>query len=147
MHNFSNIQEDIRLIASLQRDLNLATVALLLSGQITIIGVFVMPGEFSLSLSGPLFGRARLQGKFGDRLTTALIDVLDVIIAVLLIIDEIRVVSSVVGPSRFSINVSGPIFGAPKHEPTLPVFKRSYHFFKKIVSKHFDIDPIIFRNI
>lgn len=147
MLNNSKIKEDIRVIASLQRDLNLAAAALLLTGQITIVGIFVAPGEFSLSLSGPLFGRARIEGKFGNNLTTTMIDILDVIIALLLIIDEIRVESAVVGPSRFSIIASGPIFGAPVYEPTLPILKRNYKFIKKIVTKHYEIDPIIFRNI
>ncbi|MFP5111528.1 hypothetical protein ACSU64_03960 [Bacillaceae bacterium C204] len=146
MFKSTNVQEDLHVIASLQRDLNLASAALLLTGQITIIGVFVTPGEFSVSLSGPLFGRTRLEGKYGNLFATTMIDIIDVLIAVLLIIDEIRVVSSVVGPSRFSINVSGPIFGAPKYEPTLPVLKKSFHFFRKIVSRHFEVDPIIFRN-
>ncbi|WP_045518185.1 hypothetical protein [Neobacillus niacini] len=146
MPNGTNIQEDLIVIAALQRDLNLATAALLLTGQITIVGIFVTPGEFSLSLSGPLFGRTRTEGKFGNKVTTALIDVLDVIIAVLLIIDEIRLVSVVVGPSRFSIDVSGSIFGAPNYLPTLPFLKKNYHFFRKIVSRHFEMDPSFFRN-
>ncbi|MFD2443915.1 hypothetical protein ACFSO7_07940 [Bacillus sp. CGMCC 1.16607] len=142
----ATIQEEIRVIASLQRDLNLATAVLLLTGQITIIGVFVTPGEFSISLSGPLFGGTRLESKFGDKFTNALIDVIDVIISILLIIDEIRVISTVIGPSRFSVDVSGPIFGAPVYEPTLPILKKNYHFFQKIVSKHFKMDPNFFKN-
>ncbi|SDM71409.1 hypothetical protein [Bacillus sp. OK048] len=142
MEKRAEIQEDLYVIASLQRNLNLATATLLLTGQITIVGVFVTPPEFSISLSGPLFGRARLEGKSGNQFSTALIDVLDVLIAVLLILDEIRLVSCVVGPSRFSIDVSGPIFGSPKYIPTLPTLKKSYHFFQKIVSRHFELDPI-----
>ncbi|MEH7251865.1 hypothetical protein V7111_07040 [Neobacillus niacini] len=145
MEKRAEIQEDLYVIASLQRNLNLATAALLLTGQITIVGVFVTPPEFSLSLSGPLFGRTRLEGKPGNKFATSLIDVLDIIIAVLLILDEIRLVSCVVGPTRFSINVSGPIFGAPKYLPTLPTLKKSYHFFRKIVSKHFELDPVFFK--
>ncbi len=144
MQNDHNIQK--RTIASLQRDLNIATAALLLTGQITIVGVFVTPPEFSLSLSGPLFGRTRLEGKNGNTVATAMVDVIDVIIAILLIIDAIRVVSSVFGPARFSINVSGPIFGSPLYEPTLPNLKENYHFFRKIVSDHFDIDNTFFKN-
>ncbi|MEH7111005.1 hypothetical protein V7124_01365 [Neobacillus niacini] len=146
MQNDCQIQEGLQLIASLQRDLNIVTAALLLTGQITIVGIFVTPPEFSLSLSGPLFGRTRLEGKNGNKIATSLIDVIDVIIAILLIVDAIRVVSSVVGPTRFAINVSGPIFGAPLYEPTLPILKTNYRFIKKIVSKHFNIDPMLFKN-
>lgn len=142
--NDYKIKEDLRIIATLQRDLNVATAALLLTGQITLIGVFVTSGEFSLSLSGPLLGRERIESKYGDQLTNTLIDVIDIIIAILLLIDEVRVVSSVIGPGRFSLNISGPIFGAPVSEPTLPFLKKTYYFCKKIISKHFDIDPRIF---
>lgn len=41
------ITKDIQVIRSIQRDLNIVTVALLLTGQITIIGVFVTPGGFA----------------------------------------------------------------------------------------------------
>lgn len=147
MHFNSDTKKKLDVIAELQRDLNFATAFLLLTGQITIIGVFMTPGEFSLSLSGPLFGRERLQGKFGDLQLTALVDILDIVIAILLIIDAIRVVSAVVGPSRFSINVCGPIFGSPLYQPTIPLLKEQHHFFKKIVSEQFDIDPTLFRNL
>ncbi|PGL69869.1 hypothetical protein [Bacillus sp. AFS055030] len=143
MNNFK-IKDDLRIIATLQRDLNVATAALLLTGQITLIGAFVTSGEFSLSLSGPLLGRERIESKYGDQFTNTLIDVIDIMLAILLIIDEIRVVSSVIGPGRFTLNVSGPIFGAPVSEPTLPFLKKTYYFCKKIISKHFDIDPRIF---
>lgn len=147
MHFYSDTKEKLDVIAALQRDLNIATAFLLLTGQITIIGVFLTPGEFSLSLSGPLFGRTRLQGKFGDYQLTALVDTLDIVIAVLLITDAIRVVSAVVGPGRFSIDVSGPIFGASLYQPTLPLLKEQHQFFKKIVSEQFDIDPRLFKNM
>ncbi|MEH7344942.1 hypothetical protein V7122_13905 [Bacillus sp. JJ1532] len=148
LQNKSKLQKDLQLIASLQRDLNLVTAFLLLTGQITLVGVFVNPGEFSLSLSGPIFGRARLESKFRDEpFVNTIIDVVDVIVAVLLIIDEIRIVGVFIGSSRFSIVVSGPIFGSPKHEPTLPCLKREYKFYKKIVTKYFFVDPTIFRNI
>lgn len=106
----SETDRDLKVIAALQRDLNLVTAFLLLTGQITIVGIFVTPGEFNLSLSGPLLGSARLVNKYKEnKLTNGLIDVIDIIIAILLIMDEIRIISTVIGPSRFSIIVSGPI--------------------------------------
>lgn len=142
----SEQQKELQIIASLQRDLNLATAFLLLTGQITIIGIFVTPGEFNLSLGGPILGRARLESKYKDmKLVNSIIDIIDVIIVVLLIIDEIRITGTVIGPNRFSIIVSGPIFGSPKYEPTLPSLKREYNFYKKVVSKHFHVDPSVFR--
>jgi hypothetical protein len=145
--NNTDIQKDLQVIAFLQRDLNLITAFLLLSGQLTMVGVFVTSGGFSVSLSGPIFGRSRLEGKFGDKETNTFIDLIDVIIAILLIIDEIRIISVVMGPSRFSVNASGPIFGRPLLEPTLPVLRSNYNFFRNIVSEHFNIDRTIFRNV
>ena len=143
----SNIEKDLKVIAALQRDLNLVTAFLLMTGQITIIGIFVTPGEFSLSLSGPILGRARLESKYNDqKLADSLIDVIDILIIILLLIDEIRVSGAVIGPARLSIIVSGPIFGSPKYEPTLPGLKREYNFYKKIVSKYFQVDPELFNN-
>lgn len=148
MQSKEELQSELQFIASLQRDLNLATAFLLLTGQITIVGVFVTPGEISLSLSGPILGRARLESRFkDDTFIDTFIDVIDVIIAVLLIIDEIRIIGTFIGPARFSLVVGGPILGTPKYVPTLPCIKREYNFFKKTVSKYFAVDPSIFRKI
>ena len=103
--------KDTSIIASLQRDLNLATAFLLLTGQITVRGVFVYPGRFSLSLSGPSFGSTRIVGKEPQHITNTVIDIIDVLIAILLIMDQIRIIGVLVGPGRFSLTVTGPIFG------------------------------------
>jgi hypothetical protein len=145
--NDTAIQKEIQVIASLQRDLNLATAVLLLTGQLTIIGVNVAPGGFSVSLSGPIFGRCRLEGKFGERVTNTVIDVIDILITILLIIDKIRIFRTMIGPDGFAVNVSGPIFGYPLSAPKLPILRKNYNFFHNIVSNHFNIDPKIFRNV
>ncbi|KAB2330243.1 hypothetical protein F7731_20605 [Cytobacillus depressus] len=148
MQSKLELQQDLQLIALLQRDLNLVTAFLLLTGQISIVGIFINPGDFNLSLSGPIFGRARLESKFSNEpFINTVIDIIDVIIAVLLIIDEIQVIGAFIGPRRFSIVVSGPIFGSRRHVPTLPCLKREYKFYKKIVTKYFAVDPTVFRNI
>lgn len=141
------IQKDYQVIATLQRDLNLATAFLLLSGQITIVGVFVTAGGFSVSLSGPIFGGNRLEGKSGNKVANTIVDIIDVLIAILLIMDEIRLTGVVVGPGRFSVDVSGPVFGLPINEPSLPSLRQNYNFFHQIVTNHFNIDPTIFRNL
>lgn len=137
-------QKDIQFIATLQRDLNLLAAFLILTGQLTIVGVFVTPGGFSVSFSGPITGGSRLESKFGDQITNVLIDVIDVVIAVLLIIDEIRLVSTVIAQGRFSIDFTGPIFGNPVVEPTIPILQQNYQFIHNYVIENFGINPLLF---
>jgi hypothetical protein len=141
-----HMEKEYHVIASLQRDLNLSIAFLLLSGQITIRGVFVTPGGFTISLSGPIIGGPRTEGRNGNTSINTIIDLIDVIISILLIIDEIRLYGVLVGPGRLSLTVSGPIFGEPLVEPSLPLARESYQFFRKMVSEHFDIDPKVFRH-
>lgn len=128
---------DLTVVHSLQRSLDYTAAILLLTGQITIIGVFVRPNRFSLSTGGPLFGGKRLEGINGSKAVTVFIDILDIIVAVLIIIDEINVTGSFVSSSEFSINVSGPIFGYPKVLPALPI--EEHTFFHTIVNNHFQV--------
>ena len=130
---------DLTIIHSFQRSIEITTAILLLTGQITIIGVFVRPGRFSLSLGGPLFGGHRLEGKNQEEVGSLFIDILDIILAILLINNVIHVTGTFVSSGEFSINVSGPIFGYPEVVPALPF--EDYDFFNKIVSKHYNVPP------
>jgi hypothetical protein len=141
------MEKEYDLIASLQRDLNLSIAFLLLSGQLTIRGIFVTPGGFTISLSGAIIGGSRTEGRNGNTSINTMIDLIDVVISILLIIDEIRLVGVLVGPGRLSLTVTGPIFGEPLNEPSLPIARETYRFFRKMVSEHFDIDPRFFRNL
>ncbi|PEZ77729.1 hypothetical protein CN380_18655 [Bacillus sp. AFS017274] len=128
-----------KVIHSFQRNLEITTAILLLTGQITIIGVFVRAGRFSLSLGGPLFGGHRLEGKDHSQVGNLFIDILDIIIAILLINDAIHVTGIFISSGDFSINVSGPIFGYPEVVPALPI--EDYNFFNTIVKKHYNVPP------
>lgn len=132
---------DLQLVGKIQREIDLTTATLLLTGQITITGVFVTPGGFRVALAGPLTGAERLQGKHNNIVGNGLIDAIDIILSILLIQDTIRVTGSFIGPGRFTINVSGPIFGVAKLEPTLPHITREFHFFQSIVSTYFTTQP------
>ena len=110
MKNDHNTQDELRVIATLRRELNTATAALLLTGQLTVVGIFIAPQLYRLSLGGPLFGSTRLEGKNRNKLATALIDGLDVIIAILLLADAIRVANIVIGPSGFAIKCKWTYF-------------------------------------
>ena len=138
----TDTEKNIHFIATLQRDLNLLSAFLILTGQLTIVGVFVTPGGFSVSFSGPITGGSRLESRFGDQVTNKLIDVIDVIIAVLLIIDELRLVSTIFSQGRFSIDFTGPIFGNPIVEPTLPILQQNSQFIHNYVIENFGIDPL-----
>lgn len=92
-------------------------------------------------------GGERLVGKYEKKITNAVIDIIDVILAILLMIDQIRMTGAVIVPGRFTVYVSGPIFGVPLYEPTLPVLKQDNYFFQQIVSEHFKIDRSLFKNI
>lgn len=141
MEILDEYNKELQLVQTIQRDLDLTTAILLLTGQITIIGVFVTPGGFRVSLAGPLTGEERLQGKNNNIVGNGLIDAIDIILSILLIQDAIRVTGSFIAPGRFTINVSGPIFGVVKPEPTLPNITRDFHFFQSIVSTYFNVQP------
>jgi hypothetical protein len=133
------LEKDKKVIRAIQRDISVVTAALLLTGQITIKGVFVTPGGFRLSIAGPLTGSPRLEGKSSSKTATVIIDIIDVFIAILLINRQLVVEGTFIGSNEFTLIVSGPIFGMPFPEPSLPDLKRDYNFYKKVVSKQFNV--------
>ena len=145
--NKTSIEKDELIVASLQRDLNLAIAFLLLSGQLTIRGTFITSGGFSITLSGPIIGGRRTEGKPGYPAANTIIDIVDVIISILLIIDEIRLTGVLVVPGRLTFTVTGPIFGEPLNEPSLPIVRESLQYFHQMISTHFDLDPRLFSNL
>lgn len=133
-----------KVIHSFQRSIEITSAILLLTGQITIIGIFVRPGRFSLSLGGPLFGGHRLEGKDHCKKET-FYRYTDIIIAILLINDVIHVTGLFVSSGEFTINVSGPIFGYPEVVPALPI--EDYNLFNTIITKHYIVPPELLTNI
>ncbi|MHA2960391.1 hypothetical protein [Priestia megaterium] len=137
----SGFDKERELIFAIQRDLDVVTAILLLTGQITIIGVFVTPGAFRISVGGPITGTSRIEGKGGDAGINIIIDMIDVFLAALLLNNQINVSGAFISSGRFTINVSGPIFGVPKTEPALSELNQSSQFFHRTVSKHFYVNP------
>jgi hypothetical protein len=137
----SGFDKERELIFAIQRDLDVVTAILLLTGQITIIGVFVTPGAFRISVGGPITGTSRIEGKDGNAGINIIIDMIDVFLAALLLNNQINVSGAFVSSGRFTINVSGPIFGVPKTEPALSELNQSSQFFHRTVSKHFHVNP------
>ncbi|MCM3020324.1 hypothetical protein M3582_19765 [Priestia megaterium] len=137
----SGFDKERELIFAIQRDLDVVTAILLLTGQITIIGVFVTPGAFRVSVGGPITGTSRIEGKDGNAGINIIIDMIDVFLAALLLNNQINVSGAFISSGRFTINVSGPIFGDPKTEPALSELNQSSQFFHRTVSKHFYVNP------
>ncbi|AXI29592.1 hypothetical protein CIB87_11430 [Priestia megaterium] len=137
----SGFDKERELIFAIQRNLDVVTAILLLTGQITIIGVFVTPGAFRISVGGPITGTSRIEGKDGDAGINIIIDMIDVILGALLLNNQINVSGAFISSGRFTINVSGPIFGVPKTEPALSELNQSSQFFHRTVSKHFYVNP------
>ena len=136
----TKVQEELQLVASLQRTIDIITAILLLTGQITIVGIFITSGGFSVTLSGPLLGGSRSKGLKESPALDLTVDLIDIIIAILLIKDDIRVVTLGIAPGTFSLNVSGPIFRLPRTQATLPYLKKNYTLFRRTVSKHFYVN-------
>ena len=137
----SGFDKERELIFAIQRDLDVVTAILLLTGQITIIGVFVTPGAFRISVGGTITGTSRIEGKDGNTGINIIIDMIDVFLAALLLNNQINVSGAFISSGRFTINVSGPIFGVLKTEPALSELNQSSQFFHRTVSKHFYVNP------
>ncbi|MCR2822644.1 hypothetical protein [Lederbergia panacisoli] len=96
-------------------DINLIAAVLLITGQLTMDGMFIQAtGGFSIPLQGPITGGRRVVGKSNSKILTFVVDSIDFILALLLIFGQISVRSTLISSGYFSIIVSGPIFGIPK---------------------------------
>lgn len=124
------LQKRNRTIQFVYRGLDQFSAILLLTGQITIGGVFIAPGDFALSLSGPFTGSG-VEGK--DEKTSLVLDALDIITAVLLIIGQINVIGTYITAERFTIVVSGVPFGASKTMAYTPFAREFFSDFRQQV--------------
>ncbi len=98
-----------QIIGSVRHGIDLVTAVLLLTGQITTTGIFVVPEGFYLASGGPIFGGVRSSGTSAP--ATVVLSAVDVLAAVLLILQAIRVTGVYITSQRFFIVFSGPIFG------------------------------------
>jgi hypothetical protein len=140
LKNIYDLNQELWSVVTIQRNIDLITAGLLLTGQLTISRLIVEPGGFALSVGGPLTGIARLEGKFGNKTLSLVIDIGDIILAVLLITNQINVTGVFLGPGRFSINMTGPIFGIPKYEYTLPDIEKVFTQFRWILTDYLKVD-------
>ena len=145
MDGTNNQANELEQIHSIQRTIDTVAALLLLTGQVTISGVFVRPGRFSVSIGGPIFGGRRLEGKNHSRAGSLVIDIIDILLAIFLLNDEINVEGTFISSGTFTMNISGPIFGFPKVIPALPNLKNDFQFFKSQVSAHYQVPPELWR--
>lgn len=145
MDGTNNQADELEQIHSIQRTIDTVAALLLLTGQVTISGVFVRPGRFSVSIGGPIFGGRRLEGKNHSRAGSLVIDIIDILLAIFLLNDEINVEGTFISSGTFTLNISGPIFGFPKVIPALPNLKNDFQFFKSQVSAHYQVPPELWR--
>ena len=147
MDGINNQANELEQIHSIQRTIDTVAALLLLTGQVTISGVFVRPGRFSVSIGGPIFGGRRLEGKNHSRAGSLVIDIIDILLAIFLLNDEINVEGTFISSGTFTMNISGPIFGFPKVIPALPNLKNDFQFFKSQVSAHYQVPPELMEKI
>lgn len=139
MDGINNQAKELEQIHSIQRTIDTVATVLLLTGQVTIVGVFIRSGRFSVSVGGPIFGGRRLEGKYQSKAGGIVIDIIDILLAILLLNDEINVEGSFITSGEFTMNISGPIFGFPKVIPALPNLKNDFQFFKSQVLAHYQV--------
>lgn len=96
-------------LEDVQYSIDILTAILLLTGQITTTGIFVVPDGIAFAATGDIFGPPRNDGR-----TKALsldIDFIDVVSAILLILGQVRVQGPYFSGVGLVIVYSGPIFG------------------------------------
>lgn len=96
-------------LRSIQYSIDFITAILLLTGQLTTTGIFVVPEGFYLSSTGEILGGVRLTGK--NENAASVLRMVNVIVALLLVVNAIRVTGPYVTSGRVFIVFGGAIFG------------------------------------
>ncbi|PWI56872.1 hypothetical protein [Sulfoacidibacillus thermotolerans] len=125
-------------VKSVHYGIDLLTAALLLSGQLQPVGMFVVPEGFMLSLSGPLLGGVTMKTTTsGAKFVMA---GLEVITAVFLIARVFGTTGVYVSSHRFSIVVAGlPIGSAPPVAALPGVPEQVLHQYEALLMRHFGL--------
>ena len=102
-----------------QYSIDFVTAILLLTGRITTSGIFVVPEGFFLAATGPILGGDNLEGK---TMQTALgLRAVNLVSAILLILNVIRVTGPYISSQRALIIFSGEIFGIKEIAGVVPI--------------------------
>lgn len=106
-------------VEALQYSIDFVTALLLLTGRITTSGIFVVPEGFFLAATGPILGGDNLEGK---TVQTALgMRAVNLVSAILLILNVIRVTGPYISSQRALIIFSGEIFGIKEIAGVVPM--------------------------
>jgi len=114
----ASLETSHRILRGMQYSIDFLTAILLLTGQITTSGIYIVPNGFFLAGTGPILGGVRLEGvspatKYG-------LDIVDIINALLLIIDQVRVTGPFFTSGRVYMVWTGDIFGLERFEVSGP---------------------------
>lgn len=117
--NYNRIEQAQRYAGGIQYSVDFITAILLFIGQITTTGIFAVPEGFYLALTGPVFGGVASEG-INPRFNVAL-GFVDKIVAILLVLNIVRVTGPYITSGRFFLVVSGEIFGIKEIAGTAPL--------------------------
>lgn len=109
MKKRANQQGGERVIYAALQAVDIWLAILLLTGQLTVGGVFFSSGAIWFSLQGPILGNVRIEGK--TQAANAFADGIDVITAILLILGQLTNTGPWISSGFFNFVVSGPAFG------------------------------------
>ncbi|WDL96055.1 hypothetical protein [Alicyclobacillus sp. ALC3] len=96
-------------LEAIQYSIDFVTAILLLTGRITTTGIFVVPEGFYLSATGPILGGTVSRGK--TQALSYAFGMINVLSALLLILNVIRVTGPYITSRRAFIVFSGELFG------------------------------------
>lgn len=96
-------------VSGIYESIDLLTAVLLLTGQLMMTGVFVVPEGLYLSLTGPIIGGNKMEGK--NKNAHAVLDLLDIFAGLLLAMGALTVTGPYVTSGSLFIVVSGPPLG------------------------------------
>lgn len=114
-----NQQRSTSLLEGIQYSIDFIAAVLLFTGQISITGIFVVPEGFYLSATGPVLGGVTVEG-LSENLN-AVGRTVDRMIALLLVLNVIRVTGPYITSGRFFIVISGEIFGIKEIVGAIPL--------------------------
>lgn len=106
-------------LQSIQYSVDFVTAILLLTGQITTSGLFIVPEGFYLASTGEILGGVRLTGQTSG--AVGILRLVDIIAALLLVVNAVRVTGPYITSGRAFIVFSGEIFGVKEIAGVVPV--------------------------
>ena len=128
-------------LRTIYQTIDITTAVLLLTGQITIRSIiFTTGGEARITVAGPIFGIERTEARPEVPGAAAVIDGLDVILALLIILGEMQVSGLFISQQRFALQISGPPLGSPRYEAYVPQTREFFDAYRQQLMKRFGGD-------